>query len=104
MWEWCWDWHDPYWYGRTEAGSADCRGPASGSGRVARGGGWGNYATNVRCANRNLGAPDLRNENIGFRCARGERDPWADSDGDGVVDALDGCSRDPLKTEPGTCG
>ena len=36
VWQWCWD-----WYGTPYGGGNDPRGPASGSGRVYRGGGWG---------------------------------------------------------------
>jgi hypothetical protein len=37
---------------------------------VVRGGAWNNNARNVRAACRNRSAPDDRNDNLGFRCAR----------------------------------
>ena len=39
--------------------------------RVLRGGSWNNNAGNVRSACRNRNEPDNRNDNIGFRFARG---------------------------------
>ncbi len=40
VWEWCWDWHDPYWYTNAAASLPDTHGPegVSPSRRVARGG------------------------------------------------------------------
>ena len=38
--------------------------------RVVRGGSWNDNARNVRAAYRNRNAPDNRNDNLGFRCAR----------------------------------
>jgi formylglycine-generating enzyme required for sulfatase activity len=64
--EWCGDWYEtPY------AGGADPRGPASGSFRVLRGGGWSNCADYARCANRLVGYPFGTDSLFGFRCARG---------------------------------
>ena len=40
------------------------------SSRVLRGGAWYDAIADLRCANRNRGAPMLRNSGIGFRCAR----------------------------------
>jgi formylglycine-generating enzyme required for sulfatase activity len=38
---------------------------------VARGGSWNNnQAADARGANRNRNAPDNRNNNLGFRCAK----------------------------------
>ena len=39
---------------------------------VLRGGGWNNFARNVRSACRDGDAPDGRHDFIGFRCARGQ--------------------------------
>ncbi len=48
VWEWCWD-----WYGSYSSGSqTDPRGPASGSDRVFRGGGWYPDAIGCRAADR----------------------------------------------------
>jgi formylglycine-generating enzyme required for sulfatase activity len=46
---------------------ADPAGPASGSHRVFRGGGWGSHAGNCRSANRLSGSPDRRHNFLGFR-------------------------------------
>ena len=42
VWEWCWDWYDGAYY--SSSPGTDPHGPASGSGRVDRGGGWGGDA------------------------------------------------------------
>ena len=64
--QWCWD-----WYGTPYTGGMDPRGPASGSLRVLRGGGWDNGADYARCANRLIGYPNCTDEAFGFRCVRG---------------------------------
>jgi formylglycine-generating enzyme required for sulfatase activity len=61
--EWCWD-----WYGSYSSGSqTDPRGPASGSSRVLRGGGWGYYAINCRSASRDACPPAGTDYFYGFR-------------------------------------
>ncbi len=67
VWEWCWDWYLSNYY-RSSPGT-DPRGPASGSDRVRRGGGWYYYAWRCRTAYRYDGFPTLRNSYLGFRCA-----------------------------------
>ena len=53
VWQWCWD-----WYGSYSSGSqTDPRGPASGSFRVFRGGGWDYDAFYCRTADRELRRP-----------------------------------------------
>jgi formylglycine-generating enzyme required for sulfatase activity len=52
VWEWCWD-----WYGTPYAGGSDPHGPASGSDRVYRGGGWAYRAFNCRTADRDYFNP-----------------------------------------------
>ncbi|MCW5550178.1 MAG: SUMF1/EgtB/PvdO family nonheme iron enzyme [Opitutaceae bacterium] len=65
VWEWCLD-----WYGNYPGGSVtDPTGPASGSFRVARGGGWGSTADLCRSADRNGSPPGNRNGFLGFRPA-----------------------------------
>ena len=64
--EWCGD-----WYGTPYAGGSDPRGPASGSGRVWRGGNWNSDATVARCANRRYNVPVYADGRVGFRCVRG---------------------------------
>ncbi len=69
VWEWCADWYDSNAYGRYKRG--DLTQPTSGSGRVLRGGSWGNYSERgFRCAYRNYDDPTDRNYSYGFRCAR----------------------------------
>jgi formylglycine-generating enzyme required for sulfatase activity len=60
--EWCWD-----WYGTPYAGGTDPRGPASGSYRVLRGGGWSYNANICRTAYRNSLNPTGNVNNRGFR-------------------------------------
>lgn len=64
VWEWCQD-----WYGAYPGGSvSDPQGPASGSSRVSRGGGWYEHAFNCRSAFRNYYYSPLgRYYNLGFR-------------------------------------
>ncbi|MGA2445245.1 MAG: SUMF1/EgtB/PvdO family nonheme iron enzyme [Opitutaceae bacterium] len=65
VWEWCLD-----WYGNYPGGSVrDPTGPASGTGRVGRGGGWGSYAIGCRSAFRSGGVSGYRFNGLGFRLA-----------------------------------
>jgi formylglycine-generating enzyme required for sulfatase activity len=53
VWQWCWD-----WYGAYASGSqTDPRGPASGSYRMNRGGGWDYYPNGLRTAERSSLCP-----------------------------------------------
>ncbi len=64
--QWCWDWYGLY------TGGLDPRGPASGTNRVLRGGGWFNTSSNARSAYRNYSAPsNANNDHRGLRLARG---------------------------------
>ena len=65
VWEWVWD-----WYGEYSGASTDPQGPASGSGRVGRGGSWGYSAVGLRVAFRFDDPPAYRLGNLGFRLAR----------------------------------
>ena len=65
VWEWCGD-----WYGSELPGGVDPRGPASGSYRVPRGGGWYGHAYYCRVANRNYDWPDDADLYLGFRLVR----------------------------------
>jgi formylglycine-generating enzyme required for sulfatase activity len=65
VWEWCWDWYDD-----DLPGGVDPRGPASGSNRAVRGGGWYGYADVCRVANRYYRWPDYENFHLGFRLVR----------------------------------
>jgi formylglycine-generating enzyme required for sulfatase activity len=63
VWEWCWDWHGGY----GSAAISDPRGPASGSVRVFRGGGWLGNARRCRVSDRYYFRPDYWYNSIGFR-------------------------------------
>ena len=66
VWEWVQD-----WYGSYPSGAAtDPRGPATGSGRVGRGGGWGSHPLSGRSAGRSGNSPGGRYSDLGFRVLR----------------------------------
>lgn len=65
VWEWVWDWKSP-----ELPGGIDPRGPASGSFRVRRGGGWLSFAIDCRVASRVLYSPGNGSINLGFRLVR----------------------------------
>ncbi len=64
VWEWCQDWYQDSYKG---LGSADPSGPATGSLRVLRGGGWFNAASGCRSALRFRGRPSSTGRDLGFR-------------------------------------
>jgi len=66
--EWCWDWYSSSYYASSP--ETDPRGPASGSFRVERGGGWLDSADGCRAANRGPCSPGYGNYNLGFRLVR----------------------------------
>lgn len=66
VWEWCEDWVGDY---PTEA-VTDPKGPAKGSLRVIRGGGWNSYAQACRSSNRSGISPVKSFANLGFRIVR----------------------------------
>ncbi len=68
VWEWCQDWLGGYDLDTI----VDPAGPAEGSGRVLRGGGWVNDGGHVRSAYRLAYVPGLRYGYCGFRLARGQ--------------------------------
>ena len=64
--EWCWD-----YYGTYDPGAAwNPTGPASGTRHVYRGGGWNDFAKNMRSAYRAAGQEDLHSYNLGLRLVR----------------------------------
>lgn len=71
VWEWCADWFDPDYYGRSPRENPP--GPDEGEERAMRGGSWlcsENYCTNFRPAARSHATPDSGLNNLGFRCVR----------------------------------
>jgi formylglycine-generating enzyme required for sulfatase activity len=67
VWEWCADWSSPY---PDAAGvRVNPQGPALGSGKIVRGGGWCSYGWLCRSATRFSMAPARRARDIGFRVA-----------------------------------
>ncbi len=70
VWEWCADeWHGTY-DGAPNDGTAWAAARDGAADRVIRGGSWGNGARDVRSAVRYHADPSLRNDGVGFRCAR----------------------------------
>ena len=66
VWEWVQDWRGDYPSGSV----TDPAGHSSGSARVFRGGSWYDFARYCRSAFRNVIAPGIRDDVIGFRLAR----------------------------------
>ena len=64
VWEWISDWYGSY----SGSEQRNPQGPASGSGRVFRGGSWSGTASNLRGAIRGSSDPSSRFYNLGFRC------------------------------------
>jgi formylglycine-generating enzyme required for sulfatase activity len=73
VWEWVGDWFDDnFWFDENyyrNGPPVDPAGPASGSHRVIRGGGWNNSAMNCRSAYRYYYPPDAFDSLLGFRLA-----------------------------------
>ena len=65
VWEWCSDWYGSY----SSNPSTNPTGPASGSYRVLRGGGWDDIARLCRVSYRSYNDPDSRGSRNGFRLA-----------------------------------
>ena len=63
--EWCSDWFDPEYYGRSP--EEDPAGPESGTRRVSRGGSWRHLVKASRAAHRSSLPPDFRYTDYGFR-------------------------------------
>jgi formylglycine-generating enzyme required for sulfatase activity len=68
VWEWCQDWYDGGYYAKSPVD--DPRGPARGSGRVARGGGRAAIAKLCRSAVRYSFKPAHSDFNLGLRVAQ----------------------------------
>jgi formylglycine-generating enzyme required for sulfatase activity len=65
--EWVADWYDPDYYAISP--STNPQGPASGLGRVLRGGMWGSSESGIRTSSRSWTGPTRSGNGIGFRCA-----------------------------------
>jgi formylglycine-generating enzyme len=65
--EWCADWFDADWYGRSPWRQP--AGPESGTRRASRGGSWRHQVKVSRCAARSAIPPTLRYSDYGFRLA-----------------------------------
>ncbi len=68
VWEWCQDWSSDTYY--KDGPLIDPAGPATGTRRVARGGGWNDRAESCRSAYRGQDAPGYRYDGLGLRLAR----------------------------------
>ena len=66
VWEWVNDWYDSSYYSSSPASNP--QGPATGTYRVLRGGGWYVSGSHLRVANRYYDNPTSQNVNLGFRC------------------------------------
>ncbi len=67
VYEWCQNWYGENYY--SSSPSSNPTGPASGSLRVYRGGGWDSRAGNCRVAFRGGDSADYRGDYLGFRLA-----------------------------------
>jgi formylglycine-generating enzyme required for sulfatase activity len=65
VWQWCQDWYGDY----PRADQVDPQGPARGSFRVLRGGGWNDDPQGCRSAFRSWFGPGLRSRDLGCRLA-----------------------------------
>ena len=61
--EWCSDWYGPY----PSTAQTNPKGPKTGTGRVYRGGSWGDGANRSRAAYRSNSHPENSYSNLGFR-------------------------------------
>ena len=71
VWEWCADWYDKYPAEAVENPTGPGKQPSETAGRVLRGGSWIYGARYCRSALRNVNVPGRRNDDFGFRLARG---------------------------------
>ena len=73
--EWCWDYYGAYDSSETD----NPTGAASGTRHVYRGGGWNDFAKNMRSAYRAAGQEDMRSYNLGVRLVRNAGDSLSGS-------------------------
>jgi len=74
--EWVADWYDKDYYATTP--DRNPTGPATGTQKAFRGGGWMDSTTTMRAAMRNGTDPTVKINWLGFRCARDAQDPAED--------------------------
>jgi formylglycine-generating enzyme required for sulfatase activity len=68
VWEWCADWYGTAYYATGD--TQNPKGPATGPGRVLRGGCWGDISVVCSAWFRGHVTPVIRDDGIGFRLAR----------------------------------
>ncbi len=66
--EWVHDWHYPEYY--LFSPKENPQGPEKGQYKIIRGGNWRNGIDDVDLTYRNATAPNVRNDTVGFRCAK----------------------------------
>jgi formylglycine-generating enzyme required for sulfatase activity/predicted Ser/Thr protein kinase len=66
VWEWCLDWYDERYYATSP--SENPQGPGKGQKKVIRGAAWDTISFNARNAFRFFADPEVKSQNIGFRC------------------------------------
>ncbi len=66
VWEWCWDWFEPFYYQVTP--QTNPKGPETGSIHVVRGGSWQRGPSFGRASSRAF--PEDQKTNLGFRIVR----------------------------------
>ena len=71
--QWLSDWYDQDYYENSP--SQDPSGPASGQGRVVRGGAWDAVSWGVSVSARSSNGPGVRAHDVGFRCVREVESP-----------------------------
>ena len=82
--DWCWDYYGEY----DPSHTSDPTGPSAGTRHVYRGGGWNDFAKNMRSAYRAAGQADLTSYNLGVRLVRN-----GGSSRSGIVTAAEGLAR-----------
>ncbi len=70
--EWCWDYYGEYDTAQTN----NPTGAESGTCHIYRGGGWNDFAKNMRSAYRAAGQADMKSYNIGIRLVRNADDSF----------------------------
>ncbi len=68
VWEWVADWYDENYYANSDL--TNPTGPAPGTGKVMRGGGYSSGEWDARTTARDKNAPTDPFGNVGFRCAQ----------------------------------